>query len=233
MATLSEAQAHRDTVTDLTTLAVAELVAEWPGLPLDDPERVRRLLAELLADLVESWHPTVAVLGVDWYEDLREAAGVPGIYSPPMPELPSLEQIQATASWASSALYVDTEKALADAATAMDRILANADREAIEGAVDSDPQPTRWARYASPNACAFCALLATRGPRYRSEDTAGGKYHNLCRCIAVPVWNPSDYDEAPFVAEWREVYDQAAKNLGRGAGLKAYLAEMRALGGLR
>lgn len=233
MATQAEAAAHRAALSDVITIAVAELVAEWPSLPLGNPEQVRRLLAELLADLTDAFHDVAAGLGADWYDELRLEAGVPGSFTAPLPEAPPLEQIRESASWAASGLYTDTEKALADAATVMDRILANADRAAIEGAAKADPQPVRWARYASANACAFCALNATRGPVFRSEDTAATKYHNLCRCIAVPVWSPRDYDEAPWIADWRATYDEARTAAGRDADSKAILAQMRRIGGLR
>lgn len=233
MATRAEADAHRADLIDLTTLAIAQLVAEFPSLPLDAPEQARDALADLMLELLDGFHPAAGSLGADWYDDLRIAANVPGSFTAPLPDLPEVEQIRNTASWAASALYVDAEKALADSAAAVERLLALADREAIEAAADRDPTPTRWARYASPNACAFCALNATRGPVFRSEDTAASKYHNHCRCIAVPVWSTADYDEAPFVAEWREAYLNAVEALGRKRPAKEYLAHMRANAGLR
>ncbi|WP_292605959.1 hypothetical protein [Nocardioides sp. REDSEA-S30_B4] len=233
MATQAEAIAHREALADVITLAIAELVTEWPSLPLDSPEAARVALAGLLGDLLDAFHPVAGGLGADWYDDLRLAANVPGSFTAPLPDLPPVQQIEKTASWAASGLYVDVDKALADSAAAVERLLALADREAIETAADRDPQPARWARYASPNACAFCALNATRGPVFRSEDTAASKYHNHCRCIAVPVWSMSDYDEAPFVADWRETYYAARDAAGPGADAKAILAQMRRLGGLR
>lgn len=52
--------------------------------------------------------------------------------------------------------------------------------------------PVAWMRVAEPGACRFCRMLATRGPVYRSAETAlstsqGLRYHANCRCRIVPV----------------------------------------------
>jgi hypothetical protein len=52
--------------------------------------------------------------------------------------------------------------------------------------------PVAWMRVAEPGACRFCRMLATRGPVYRSQETAGQtsrglRYHANCRCRIVPV----------------------------------------------
>lgn len=46
----------------------------------------------------------------------------------------------------------------------------------------------RWARVLTgAENCAFCAMLASRGPAYASEDTASGQWHDHCDCVAVMV----------------------------------------------
>ncbi len=143
MATQAEAIAHREALADVITLAMAELVTEWPSLPLDSPEAARVALAGLLGDLLDAFHPVAGGLGADWYDDLRLAANVPGSFTAPLPDLPPVQQIEKTASWAASGLYVDVDKALADSAAAVERLLALADREAIETPVGALRQPQR------------------------------------------------------------------------------------------
>lgn len=69
--------------------------------------------------------------------------------------------------------------------------------------------PVAWMRVAEPGACRFCRMLATRGPVYRSAETAlttsqGQRYHANCRCRIVPVVSAATRDT--FVqagqAEW-------------------------------
>lgn len=232
MATQAQAEDHRTAVENVVTLAVADLVAEWATLP-EDPQELAGDLAAVMTDLIGDYSSLVADLAVDWYDDLRIDADVPGSFvATPAPMAP-LEQIERSASWAARGAYVDLDKALSDSAAALDRLVADRDRASIAMNIDLDPAEPRWGRYASAGACAFCALYATRGPAFRSEETAARRYHERCRCIAVPSWSPSDFEEAPYVADWREAYYAAAKDLGRGADFKAILAHMRANSGLR
>ena len=232
MPTLAEAQAHRAAAEDVATLALAELVTEWDALPLDDPIQLARRLERLLWDLTHDFGAMVGAVAADWYEELRHAeAEIAETYNAVIGALPSDGVLADTAGWASSAAYVDTDKALRDAGTALDRLLLNVDRGTIETNVHRDPGAPRFARYASASACAFCAMNALRGPVYRSEDAAAGKYHRSCRCIAVPVWDPRGYHEAPYVAGWRDAY-HSARDAGAG-DMKSILAHMRANAGLR
>lgn len=234
MPTQAEAAAHRAAVADIATLALAELVTEWDGLPLDDPARLAGALSGLLEELIHDFGPMVGAIAADWYEELRTIeAELNATYLAILADLPELAQIQDTAAWASSAAYVDTEKALHDSGAALDRLLVNVDRDTIAVNVERDPARPRYARYASANACAFCAMNALRGPVYRSEEAAAGKYHRDCRCVAVPVWTPDGYQEAPYVADWREAYHAATSELGGARDMKAILAHMRQGAGLR
>lgn len=237
MVTQAEVAEHRALVDDVVTLAVAELVSEWPGLPLNSPERVRDLLAELMDDLTQRFAATSAVLGAEWFDDLRVAEGAPGFFDGVLPDLPDLEALKDPASYAASALYVDQDKALRDAAAAIQRIVADADRSAIEASVNADPARPYWARSAQSDACAFCALLATRGPAYRSEETAGGdeanRYHVHCSCVAVPVWDRGAFEVPDYVGDWLGVYTEARSKAGPGAPLTDLLAQMRLVGDLR
>lgn len=232
MPTLAEAQAHRAAAEDISTLAVAELVSRWDSLPADDPTRLAAPLSKLLQELVGDFGPMVGTIAADWYEELRRVeADLESTYTAMLGSLPTDEVLTDTAGWASSAAYIDTDKALNDAGTALDRLLLNVDRSTIETNVDRDPAAPRFARYASASACAFCAMNASRGPVYRSEESAAGKYHRSCRCIAVPVWDVRGYDEAPYVAGWRDAY-HAARDAG-ATDTKSILAHMRANAGLR
>lgn len=55
-----------------------------------------------------------------------------------------------------------------------------------------DPARPRYARVpAGDETCDFCIMLASRGPVYRSEASAGAvkHFHANCRCQVVPFWN--------------------------------------------
>jgi hypothetical protein len=68
-------------------------------------------------------------------------------------------------------------------------------RETVQETADEAGEEVGWARMLTgARSCAFCAMLASRGPIYRSDKTAlyrgggsAGTYHDGCDCIAVLV----------------------------------------------
>lgn len=273
MATLAEAQAHQQAVADLTTLAQAELVTAWRSVDLADPEAVAGTLREVLPDLAAVYSLAGATLAADFYESLRDAARIGGSFAASLADTVSPERVQALVGWGTAPLFpprggtqptveADPDKALSRLSGGLQRVVANADRDTIASNAERDPADATWARHASANACAFCALLATRGAVYASESAAlrvggrgtdvatnvgrtrgrkakgvrargtqaiGDRYHDDCRCVAVPEWPDAPLEEAPYVQQWREKYNEAKVTGGKyGAiDLKATLAEMR------
>lgn len=84
-------------------------------------------------------------------------------------------------------------------------------------------QPKAWARVLSgAENCAFCVVLASRGPVYASADDAGlpddpdgpdiNRYHPNCDCLIVPVY---DYGDWPGRDDWKaleRLYKRATEN---------------------
>lgn len=88
-------------------------------------------------------------------------------------------------------------------------------REAIVDAARHDEQARGYARRATgASTCAFCLMLVSRGPVYKSASTAllrdgtGEPYHDSCDCIAVPVFDEGDWSGRAEFEEmqrlWRE-----------------------------
>lgn len=94
----------------------------------------------------------------------------------------------------------------ASAAAAMRHAL-NGGRETIVEMARVDRQALGWARAASGRACAFCALLASRGPVYR-KDTVGFQAHDHCSCTAEPVYR-DDSDWPAGSKRYKALYQQA------------------------
>lgn len=71
------------------------------------------------------------------------------------------------------------------AGTASSVVLAGG-RDTVMEASRQDPAATgKWRRIAGPTACAFCQMLADRGPVY-TDDTADFASHDHCGCAAEP-----------------------------------------------
>lgn len=74
----------------------------------------------------------------------------------------------------------------------------------------------RWRRVTDGNPCGFCAMVASRGPVYHSQESAEG-YHSRCGCTAEPFdgdpseWEPTP-DEQRFIDAYRESYRTGIKS---------------------
>ena len=68
-------------------------------------------------------------------------------------------------------------------------------RETAARSFDDDPQSEGWQRVAtSDDPCAFCLLMESRGPAYRSQSTAEFEAHVNCGCEVEGVygaWEPT------------------------------------------
>lgn len=67
-------------------------------------------------------------------------------------------------------------------------------------------RPVAWARVLSgAENCAFCIILASRGPVYRTKASAGGlpsnRWHTSCDCEAVPIYDGVEWD-GQATADW-------------------------------
>lgn len=148
-------------------------------------------LLDLLPGLASFYGSAAATLGADWYDDLRDAAGVPGRFTAIPAELPDQGRTDALARWAVGPLYAaepDFASALTLLLGGFQRIVANADRQTITGSSVADPAARGWQRVGSGGNCVFCAMLIGRGEVY-SEASADFASHDHCNCGAVPAFD--------------------------------------------
>ncbi|WIE54222.1 hypothetical protein [Curtobacterium sp. MCBD17_003] len=115
-------------------------------------------------------------------------------------------------------------------------------RETIDLTTSHDQQAIGWRRVSDGNPCAFCAMLCSRGPVYRSRASAGDDpvagdgmhFHSHCGCHAEIVygeWIPTKQEQG-FI----DTYNQAARQ-ANAAGFartqESVLPRMRANGDFR
>lgn len=89
---------------------------------------------------------------------------------------------------------------------AQEQVMAGG-RDFIIGASKYSGKRGRWRRVTDGEPCAFCAMLAGRGPVY-TEDTVKFESHNNCGCtaeIVVGEWQPNEKEKL-----WRHSYNLAA-----------------------
>lgn len=86
-------------------------------------------------------------------------------------------------------------------------------------------RPFAFARVVQPSAngpCGFCAVLASRGPVYRSSYSAGLRadaFHNSCRCLVVPVYTSRRWVGKAEQAHYSRVYVEASRSGATGRDL--------------
>lgn len=167
--------------------------------------------------LVSAWQAAEA------YEASRKAAGIRGAFTPHLATLPDLEEVTTSVRWATKDLWQPNP----DLQTIQTRVLGVVEKEVLDtgrrtivDAVKTDrratganriPLSARWERECEPGACSFCAMLATRGPVYHSEQKADFLSHDHCRCFAEPGWG--DYKMPQQVQEWKSLYQQSTQGV--------------------
>lgn len=229
MPTASEVEDAAADVNALTVILAAEFASEVTNLAGVPPTEAAGLLRDLAAELADEFGHAASLVMAEWYETVRPEPG----FDATLVE-PDTEALQRNLSWSVRDLFAeepDIEAAASKSAGVTDLAVTDTARQTVIQNARRDPLDVRYARHASANACAFCAMLATRQATYRAEDSAGFKSHRNCHCIAVPVWPGETLEEPPYVASWRETYHQARKE--SDGSTTAILAAMRRIGDLR
>lgn len=227
MPQLSDVVAYQASVDDISTLALADLIAFWRNIADGDPAATAGLLREFVPDLVDTYNPMSAEIAATFYEEARTAANVPEPHTVVLAPTPNSDTVQNRLSWAVAPLFrtkeavaaPDPDLALSRLTSATQLDVAAGARDTVDLNVREDRGRPKFARHASANACAFCALMATRGSVYRTAESAGRDFHSHCHCVAYPVFPGESDDSAPYVATWDRAYVDAVK-AARKAGIK-------------
>lgn len=157
--------------------------------------------------IVSTYAPAAALLGVDWYEAIREAeAPTAGTFTPTPQLLVSDESVKAVTAIAVEPVRtverVDPEvaaKVVRDLGDGLKKATMSGFRDTITRNAVEDPISAGWRRYARPEACKFCKMLADRGAVYEEATVRfaahgalmrGGRKGGECMCLAGPSFDP-------------------------------------------
>ena len=133
--------------------------------------------------IAERYGLAAGALAADWYDDLREAAGIGGSFRADLAALPTAGRYEAMAAWAMSKDDIETL-----VMGGLQRIIANMHRETVMLSSFADPKASGWARFArGAETCGFCYMLVSRGAVY-TDTTAKFGSHDHCDCGAGPIW---------------------------------------------
>lgn len=183
---------------DLAKMACEELVTSYSGT-LSKSE-----LSEVYAALVRKLGQYAAQVALEFYEALRERAGVADEYTPKTFEPDNA----ALLTWDARNMSHAQLPGLAS-----QRVMQYADETITQNAW-ADPAHPRYALVTHPGACGWCMLIGSNGWMYSTKKTAAATRHANCMCTVVADFdtkNPSlkGYDPDAFV----DVYSQARRNV--------------------
>ncbi len=105
---------------------------------------------------------------------------------------------------------VARELALVRTSGSISRHVLSGGRETLLRSVADDKEALGWGRVTDGDPCAFCAMLAGRGPVYE-EDTVDFEAHDECGCGAEPVY----FRDSPWPGRAREFHDMYNEALMR------------------
>ena len=147
----------------------------------------------------------------------------------------------------------DPESAVTEMSNRLVKVIEDGARRTLLRGVEADSECLGWARYdPQPPTCAFCTMMISRGPAYRSAMTAGAKlddvsaadlwergdfaamsammnrWHPGCTCVVVPVYDYEGYPTEDQEKAAFEIYKRARK-LADSTSYKDILKAMRRL----
>lgn len=222
-------EAHRLGQLRVRARVLRAVVAAWPLYQLDDPEGTWERFEEILLAIITGQAPVSAAMSANYYRAFRHAEGALGSATPVVASTPPAAELIRSLRYVG---LVNTRKLLdarvPDAAARTfvnvagdtSRFVMNAGRDTIDGSVAADTRALGWARVTDGNPCAFCRMLASRGPVYTSKERAAGrKWHRKCGCTAEPIFH-ADAEWPGRAREWQDQWNETTKGLsGRDARL--------------
>jgi len=189
----------------------------------------------------------------DYYLNVRQDAGVPGVPRVPQIAPPPSSLIDAGLEWAMRAQeFTDDVEAriLARVEAAMQKAVMDVSREQVVAAVAGDDRALGFRRVPRADACAFCLTLAmrrsTRGETddqhlgvYKTRASAGqippdalgdtNRYHNNCHCSVQPVFGIGDLDLPDWMPAMQRLYEQATADSKSGDRLNDFRRTLAAI----
>lgn len=215
-------QAHSRSQAQIRAATLQQLARVWPTLDVARLDATAPGFITAASSIILGGRALSARAAALYLEQFRLAEGVQG-RAPIVIDRPTSDVRQAIRTSLTVTGPVSIKKAAAQGrfgsaviANALALVSASAARHVqaggwntIQETVRNDRQALGWARAASGNACAFCAMLASRGPVYR-EETADFEAHDGCGCGIEPVYG-DDYEWPENSREYALAWD-AARN---------------------
>ena len=209
---------HRLAQSKLQTVVAGDVAKVFPLLDVANVDATFGNYYDSMKKVLTARRTVSSSLGASLYSGIRKDVGIKSQFTPLLDAAINEKQLftsllvtgpisikRSIASGAS--LEQANANALSSTIRASQRHVANGGRGTIINAAKRDKSAKGWARLTDSKPCSFCAMLASRGPVYKSEQTSRFRSHDGCGCSAVPVVDL----EAPWpgrAEEFRKLYDE-------------------------
>lgn len=207
--------AHRMTQQQVTALTNKQVIRLWPLLNPTDQATWAGWL-DVMSSTINAGGQLSARAARSYYMAFRVAEGASGRFTPTLPKPTPFEQIsKSLTAVVGMSQQTESDNGLVYTLGSSQRMIANQGRDTLLSATQADPQAEGWARVASANACAFCAMLASRGAVYLGAHSANmGGVHDHCNCTVEPSFDQADYKMPPNSQTFRDEYEASQKDVG-------------------
>jgi hypothetical protein len=192
---------HRAGQLRLRAQALQAYSRVWPVWQGDEPSFKR--LVDVTFPLVTAHRRLSSSLAASYYETFRSVEKVKGRSTPalagPLDEAAvsgtlfvTGRDMTAKAIAAGASPQAAMQLAFVRSSGTVGRFVLGGGRDTIVRSSSADPQAQGYARVTGADPCAFCAMIASRGPVF-SEDTADFEAHDHCSCAGEPVYEGSEW----------------------------------------
>lgn len=218
--------AHRAAQLALRAGSVRQLLQLWRVVDATDLDGTIDTFAQAAALLGGTGFDQSGGIAARYYRLFRGAEGVPGAGpSTILAKRPSVQIMAGNLRGAALAGIIDARKAgftpeaaksqgLVRVVGALTKLVLTGGRRTIIDTTQRDPQALGWSRTTSGDPCAFCRMLAGRGPVYKSDKSADFEAHDSCACGTEVVYRgdgPTEQSQE-YAKEWKAAQAWAREN---------------------
>lgn len=224
---------HRDAQLALRSAVTRDLLLLWRLYDPADPSSYARFI-EVAEVMIRQLYRDSSGLAMAYYREFLDAEGVRGAARVFPAEELARERIRIAlrATGLSGTLRAlrlgyplkaAKDQGFVQVAGAASRLVLEGGRQTIIRNSESTDGVSGWIRVPSGKACAFCAMLASRGPVYK-ESTVGFRAHDHCSCVPEPYYDGSKWPAAN--QQYREQWYEFTAGKGGTDALNAFRAHL-------
>lgn len=209
---------HRRAQLQIRARALSDYQRLWPIWQESNDQDTYELLVTATLALIRSYNQLSATAAGAYFTVFRQAEGIAGTATPRIAVPPPPEEIQGNLYVTGRQAYdlgvksgkspaAARQNALVRTSGTVTRLTLAGGRTTIVDSSLADQRALGYARVTAGDPCAFCVMLASRGPVYK-EDTVDFEAHDHCSCTGEPFYRGADWPGRG--EEFRDLYDRVA-----------------------